>query len=65
MICSCWHCEKKGCGPYHDVCPDFKAWKSQEQKSGEIRRRERDKADFLEEARRAVRRIARKKQRSR
>ena len=46
MICSCWHCEKKGCGPYHDVCPDFKA-------------------DFLEEARRAVRRIARKKQRSR
>ena len=25
----CEKCERKGCGAYHDVCPDFKKYKAQ------------------------------------
>jgi hypothetical protein len=28
----CEHCPKKGCGSYHDVCPDYQAEKAERDK---------------------------------
>ena len=27
---SCKDCQRKGCGAYHDECPEHQAWKEQE-----------------------------------
>lgn len=36
--CPCKECENKGCGNYHDTCPEYVSWK-------------RDKAVFDEQVR--------------
>jgi len=36
--CPCKECENKGCGAFHDTCPEYVSWK-------------RDKAEFDEQVR--------------
>ena len=37
MICPCKGCPKKGCGSYHDICPDYQPWaKSEKKKKAKI-----------------------------
>ena len=35
--CPCRHCERKGCGNYHDSCTEYQEW-SKENREESIRR---------------------------
>lgn len=30
-ICPCIECDKQGCGPYHDICPDYQKFAKKKQ----------------------------------
>ena len=31
MIGPCKNCPRKGCGAYHDICPEYNKWKREEE----------------------------------
>ena len=35
----CINCEKKGCGSYHDKCPDYLKYKSESEQNKQLRKR--------------------------
>ena len=42
MICPCKKCPRKGCGSYHDVCPDYQPWVKEENAKKEKRKAEQE-----------------------
>lgn len=55
MKCPCISCEKKGCGVYHDICPDYKEWQKKRQSAATRRSFEADVTDATVKARLRVR----------
>lgn len=39
----CVKCDRKGCGSYHDICPEYQAEKREQQ----IRQEKKDKEQFI------------------
>ena len=36
--CPCRHCPDKGCGSYHDICPEYLAWRKKVDEKNEVER---------------------------
>ena len=46
----CKHCEKKGCGAYHNRCPDYLAWRKELDERNEAERQYNRNNDTMSEA---------------
>lgn len=36
--CACANCERRGCGAYHDICPEYKKYKQAAAEKNKINR---------------------------
>ena len=48
--CPCKACENKGCGSYHDVCPEYQKWRALVDARNEAERKRHRNNDTMSEA---------------
>ena len=55
MICPCRTCARKGCGSYHDICPEYKKFVMKKELAAARRRADADANSSQIEARIRIR----------
>lgn len=46
----CLNCERRGCGSYHDICPEYKQYKDEVAKNKQLRRNKNTGRDFIKDS---------------